>query len=86
MYNVVFENIGKGTHTGVISWSSFSSKAEFDQWYDEKMRNLYWVVEGGVSDERAIEICSRLSSENAVVQAWLREMNEAMETVSALLS
>lgn len=56
-HNVVFRTI-TGKPTGLVTWSSFKNKACFDEWYDEKMQGWYEVVDQGISEERALELCS----------------------------
>jgi hypothetical protein len=58
MYIVVFRTIVECMTTGAITWSTFDSKAHFDKCYDEKLRSWYEIVEEGVSEERALELCS----------------------------
>lgn len=78
MYNVVFRNISGSTSDGVITWSSFKSKAAFDEWNDEKMRSWYQVVEEGVSQERAVELCSTPEATRSVVVSKMREVSELL--------
>lgn len=60
--NVVFRNITKGQCEGVITWSAFDSEDCFCEWYDEKMKSWYEVVEKDVTEDRAIELCSTPSN------------------------
>ena len=78
MYNVVFRNISGSTSDGAITWGSHKDKAHFDAWYDEKMMTWYQVVEEGVSQERAIELCSTPEATAAVVVSKLRELGETL--------
>ena len=78
MYNVVFRNIGGGTSSGAITWTSFRDKARFHEWNDEKMKNWYEIVEEGVSQERAVELCSTPEATRAVIVAKLRELDETL--------
>lgn len=86
MYNVVTRTIASGTHTGVITRTLFKSKADFDQWNDEKMKSWYEVVEEGVSEERAVELCSSKEAQLAVETASLREVEEHMKKIRRLAS
>lgn len=79
MHNVVFRTIVKCTHTGVITWSSFSDKKSFDKWYDKKMRSWYEVVIQGVSEEEAIRCCSTPEANLAGLVASLREINKHLK-------
>ena len=76
MYNVVFKNISGSTSDGVITWSTYKSKAHFDQWYDDKMKGWYQVVEEGVSQEKAVELCSLPEATEAVVVSKLRKLGQ----------
>ena len=81
MYNVVFRNISGSTSSGAITWSTFKSKAafdDFDEWNDQKMKSWYQVVEEGVSPERAVELCSTPEATRAVVVSKMREVGELL--------
>lgn len=58
MYNVVFKTIAEGPYKGVITWSTFDSKEEFDKWFSTKLKNMYEIVDQGVTSEKAVEYCS----------------------------
>jgi hypothetical protein len=58
MHNVVFRTIVECSTKGAITWTSFKSKEHFDKWYDAKMRDWYEVVEEGVTQQRAVDLCS----------------------------
>lgn len=82
-YNVVFRTIVQCTHTGVVTWTSFRSKEHFDQWYSEKMKTWYEVVEEGVSQERAIELCSSRTATLAALGAQVKEAEQILESILA---
>lgn len=75
MYNVVFENQTPECR-GVITWSTFKSKAEFEAWYNQKMRSWYKVVRAGVSEEEAIALSSSLQSRLSGLLYGLRQFNK----------
>jgi hypothetical protein len=54
MYNVVLEF----TDSGTVVWSQFNDKADFDDWYNEEMKEAYLLVQEDVTEERANELCS----------------------------
>lgn len=86
MYNVVFRTIKPGsTHMGVITWSSFESKAHFEEWNNAKMKSWYRVVEEGVSQERAVELCSTPEATSAVLAACQREMLSALKKLDEVM-
>ena len=78
MHNVVFRNISGSISDGVITWSSFKSKVDFDKWNDQKMKSWYQVVEEGVSQERAIDLCSTPEATQAVVVSKMMEVGELL--------
>ena len=81
MYNVVFRNISGSTSDGAITWTSFKSKAVFDEWNDRKMKIWYQVVEEGVSQEQAVELCSTPEATRAVVVSKMREVVELLRRI-----
>ena len=78
MYNVVFKNIGENTSKGVVTWSTFQDKEKFDEWYDAEMRAWYQIVEEGVTQERAVELCSSPEATLAVITSKMRETVEIL--------
>jgi hypothetical protein len=77
MYIVVFRNLTDECK-GVITWSTFKSKEDFDNRYDAEMRGLYEVVEQGVTQERAQELCSSPEADSAVMRHGVRLIGEAL--------
>ncbi len=73
-YNVVTRTIVECNSTGAITWTSFKDKEDFDRWYDDKMRGWYEVVAQGVSQDRAIELCSTPEAELAVILSLLKKL------------
>jgi len=56
MYNVVFRGAGKnGNYPGVMTWTSFVGKKEFDQWLLEG-HTTDEVVAAGVTQDEAVDI------------------------------
>ena len=56
-YNVAFRYTREaGGYHGVMTWTSFSSKEDFDKWYTPDIKAREEVVEEGISEERAIEL------------------------------
>ncbi len=56
-YNVVFRYARQaGGYCGVITWTSFLCKEEFDAWYTSKLRADQGVVAEGVTQERAVAL------------------------------
>ena len=46
-----------GDYAGVITWTPFTSKKDFDEWFNTIGKKDQEVVEEGISEERAIELC-----------------------------
>lgn len=60
MYNVALVYTDKaGGYEGVVTWTSFKSKKDFDEWFTEKLQETHRVVEKGVSEERCKELTRR---------------------------
>ena len=61
MYNVVFRYTAlTGGYEGVMTWTGYPSKEDFDKYRDELLEDGRQVVEAeGVSDEEATSICMR---------------------------
>ena len=85
MYNVVMRTIAPDNYRGVITWTSFPTEEEFNRWYDSKMQSWYEIVAKGVSEERALEICSSPESTLTAMTAELRNIEEALSQACALL-
>lgn len=45
-----------GAYQGIVTWTSFSSKADFDKWYTDEIRAREEVVEEGISQNRAMQL------------------------------
>jgi hypothetical protein len=59
-YNVAFVGTAaSGYYEGVITWSSYLSKEEFDKAYTPEMRAKQAIVEEGITDERAVELAKQ---------------------------
>lgn len=58
-YNVVFLYTAKtGGYAGVMTWTGYPSKEDFDKQRESLLEDGHQVVEAeGVSDEEAISIC-----------------------------
>lgn len=74
-YNVAFRT-RSGTSEGAITWSTFKSNDHFLEWYDKDMKAWYEVVERGISQERAIELCSTPAARVAAALSHMRASNE----------
>ncbi len=76
-YNVVFRSTGIESpgYKGVITWSTFRDKKQFDAWFNEELRRRYDVIAEGVSPEEAIEH-SRRTSLSAQLTAALQEATD----------
>ncbi len=74
MYNVVFRTIMVCETQGAVTWTSFVSKADFETWYDKTMRSQVEVVEQGVTENRAMEVCHSLNKGKAALALY--EKNE----------
>lgn len=48
-----------GIYEGVITWTQFLNKADFDRWFTEDIRKKQRVVEEGISSERAVELAEQ---------------------------
>ncbi|HUD08568.1 MAG TPA: hypothetical protein VMQ48_00580 [Candidatus Saccharimonadales bacterium] len=56
-YNVAFRYTRKaGAYHGVVNWTSFSSREEFQQMYTPERQEHQEVVEEGITEERAIQL------------------------------
>ncbi len=56
-YNVAFRYTqAAGGYAGIVTWSSFGSKQEFDDWRKNGGGEEEEVVEEGITQERAIEL------------------------------
>jgi len=48
-----------GGYHGIVTWTSFDSKEEFEKWYTPDIREREEVVEEGTTDDRAIELTNQ---------------------------
>lgn len=56
-YNVAFAFTKEaGGYEGVITWTSFASKEDFDKWYTADIKSRQRVVEEGITSDRAQEL------------------------------
>lgn len=59
-YNAVLRYTeAAGAYSGVMFYTNYPSKQEFDKWMAEEGHKEHELVEGGVTDERAAELCSQ---------------------------
>jgi len=60
MYIVVFRNVSGGVSNGVITWTCFQDKDQFNNWWlnSKNAKNWYEIVEEGITEQRAIELSS----------------------------
>ena len=90
MYAVVFRTITECTTKGAITWTAFESKEHFEKWYSSKLQTWYEVVEQGVSEERAIELCSSNEAKEDIYASILRErrqlVDQLVEEIDQLIS
>jgi len=70
MYNVafVYTKEAKG-YAGIITWTSFESKEEFDKFYTDDIKAHESVVEEGISEERCIELTKRTPASARIAAA-----------------
>ena len=61
---VLAYNKAAGGYAGVRTWSPYSSKTEFDAWFKSIGHKDHEVVDEGVTEDRAIEICSQTRGRN----------------------
>ena len=58
-YNVAFRYTNQaGGFAGVITWTSYSSKEEFDAQWAQRNNGMEEIVEEGITAERAMELAS----------------------------
>jgi hypothetical protein len=67
MYNVVFRH-----NSGLVTWTSFLNKEAFEKQYTRE--KFGEIVDQGVTDARAIELCSAPRARLAVEASYLREL------------
>ena len=44
-------------HAGIVTWTSFHSKEDFDKWFSNGENREQEVVEEEITEERAIRLC-----------------------------
>jgi len=64
----------------VITWTIFESKDAFDRWYNEEMKASYQVVDEGVSEERAKELCCNPENMRIAFQAMCIDIGRRIMT------
>ncbi len=75
-YNVAFANTrASGGYEGIITWTTFKSKEEFDKWYTEDMKKTNRIVEEGITEERAIELTKQTSVTCRIAAAYQEAKN-----------
>lgn len=79
-YNVVTKTCG-GISDGVITWTSFESEEAFNKWYDKVMNRLYKIVAKGVSQERALELCSTTEANEVVLLSHERVFDRLLDNI-----
>lgn len=77
MYPVVFRNIGESICKGVVFYTVFENKQEFDSWWKnaQNARDWYEIVEQGVTEERANELCKTLEATEAASSYRAKEIS-----------
>ena len=61
-YNVALRyNENAGGYAGIVTWSSFESKAEFDSWFaaEGSEQREQEVVAEGITQEEAVALCKK---------------------------
>lgn len=48
-----------GAHAGIVTWTPFGSKMEFDEWFKNGGSKEQEVVEQDITQERAIELARK---------------------------
>ena len=81
MYIVVFKNVSGSVSNGVITWSCFTNKDQFDNWWlnSKNAKNWYKIVEEGVTEQRAIDLCS---TPKAKIAAAASDFGELLQLIS----
>ncbi len=85
MYEVVFRNISQTHCRGVITWSTYESKEDFDQKNVGDAKKWYQVIEEGISVERAREICSSPEADLAVMASMTLELVGAIQEADGVI-
>jgi hypothetical protein len=87
-YNVVFKTIADCTHKGVITRTTFKDKKTFDKWYKGKMqdgsgeriKDTYEVVEEGIPDKRAKELCSSPEATKMAINVYQNKFAKVLDS------
>ncbi|HEV3244762.1 MAG TPA: hypothetical protein VG102_00200 [Candidatus Paceibacterota bacterium] len=81
-YNVALRyTTDAGGYAGVVTWTSFPSKAEFDGWFEAGGNREQEVVEEGITEDRAIELCRTTPLRSYVAAAIDESTNPATGVV-----
>ncbi len=64
-----------GGYAGVVTWTPFPSKADFDKWFEEIGKKEQEVVEEGITEARAIEL-SQLTPLRSYCRAAVQEATD----------
>lgn len=79
VYNVVFKTL-VGPSIDAVTWTSFRDKAHFDKWYTERLKSWYAIVEAGVTEERALELCSTPEAK-AAFKGHIEELLDLLQSL-----
>ncbi len=71
-YAVVFRNL-TGSTKGVLTWGSYDNREAFTESNDDEMKARYEVVEEGITEERAIQLCSPPEAPEVAIGAMLHQ-------------
>jgi hypothetical protein len=75
-YIVVFAYTKEaGGYEGIVVWTCFSSKEDFEKWYTEDLKKYKRVIAEGVTAERAVELV-RQTPRACRIAAALQEATE----------
>jgi hypothetical protein len=77
-----------GTHTNVLTWTTYSSKEEFDQSRNETMMDgsgmlvseVYETVAEGVTEDEALTLCSSKRNTELAFALHFKEMEELLRS------
>ncbi len=78
-YNVVFEYTERvDSHQGVRTWTTYKNREEFQKFYTSERAERERVIAEGVSNKRAIELCSTPEVTQASMASMLRKIDELL--------